>query len=55
MNLNGGTVLRNFTNTTRNLYTTFTRAGTYEIMVQGRNSHNQTLLFTATTTITIGS
>ena len=55
INLNTGTVLRNFTNTVTSLYTTFTRAGTYKVMVQGWNSRNQTVLFTATTTIAIGS
>ena len=55
INLNTGTVLRNLTNNVTSIYTTFIRAGTYEVMVQGWNSHNQTVLFTATTTITVGS
>ena len=55
INLNTGTVLRNFTNNVTSLYTYFTRAGTYEVKVQGWNSHNQTVLFTATTTVTVGS
>ena len=55
INLNERTVLKNSTNTVTSLYTNFTRAGTYEVMVQGWNSHNQTMLFTATTTITVGS
>ena len=55
INLNAGVVLRNLTNNVTSIYTTFTRTGTYEVMVQGWNSHNQTLLFTATTTITVAS
>ena len=55
INLNTGTVLKNFTNNVTSLYTNFTRAGTYEVTVQGWNSHNQTVLFTATTIITVGS
>ena len=46
-------VMERITNNETHLYTIFTRADIYEIMVQAWNFQNQALLFNATTTIII--
>ena len=55
INQSDGSVIERINNAKKSFSTIFTRAGTYEVMVQMWSLQSQTLLLNATTTIIIKS